>query len=154
MLGLSPAWLLAFWLAAGGSCPAAETNTARTRLTVAVLTFEDATADPEAVHWRYLIERLLAEQLGKARALRRVPAAFGYRQLKVKRGDPISAEEARKIGELIEARRVVWGAYRRDGGKWLVTARVLNVASGKPGDEIKAAAEDWDQYGTSWRTRC
>ena len=24
-----------------------------------------------------------------------------------------------------------------------MTARVLNVASGKPGDEIKAAAEDW-----------
>ena len=143
MLGLSPAWLMAVWLAAGGSCPAAETNTAQARLTVAVLTFEDATADPEAAHWRYLIERLLTEQLGKARALRRVPAAFGYRQLKVKRGDPISAEQARKIGELIEARRVVWGAYRRDGGKWLVTARVLNVASGKPGDEINAAAEDW-----------
>lgn len=143
MLRRSPVWLLAVWLAAGGSCPAAGTNAAQARLTVAVLTFEDATADPEAAHWRYLIERLLTEQLGEAKALRRVPAAFGYRQLKVKRGDPINAEQARKMGELIEARRVVWGTYRRDGGKWLVTARVLNVASGKPGGEIKAAAGDW-----------
>jgi TolB-like protein len=143
MLRLSPVWMLAALLVAGGRCPAAETNAASPRLTVAVLTFEDQTGDPEAAHWRYLIGRLLAEQLGEAKALRRVPAAFGYRQLKLKRGDPINAEQARKIGELIEARRVVWGAYRRDGEKWLVTARVLNVASGKPGGEIKAASADW-----------
>ena len=63
--------------------------------------------------------------------------------MKLKRGDPVSAEQARKIGELIEARRVVWGAYRREGGKWLVTARVLNVASGATSGELKAASADW-----------
>jgi tetratricopeptide (TPR) repeat protein len=136
-------WMLAAVLGAGGPCPAADTNAASPRLTVAVLTFEDQTRDPEAAHWRYLIERGLAQELGEAKALRRVPAEFGYRQLKLKRGDPISPEQARKIGELIEARRVVWGAYRRDGQKWLVTARVLNVASGKPGGAIKAASADW-----------
>ena len=130
MLRLSPIWLLAAFLAAGGPCPAAEPSAKSPRLTVAVLTFEDQTGDPEAAHWRYLIERLLDGAAAEAKALRRVPAEFGYRQLKVKRGDPISAEQARKIGELIEARRVVWGAYRREGEKWLVTARVLNVASG------------------------
>ncbi len=110
---------------------------------MAVLTFEDQTGDPEAAHWRYMIQRLLTEELAEAKALRGVPAAFGYRQLKLKRGDPISAEQARRIGELIEARRVVWGAYRRDGEKWLVTARVLNVASGKAGPELKAASTNW-----------
>jgi tetratricopeptide (TPR) repeat protein len=143
MLRLSPVWLLAALLVAGGRCPAAETNAAQARLTVAVLTFEDQTRDPEAAHWRYLIERGLAQELGEAKAVRRVPAEFGYRQLKLKRGDPISPEQARKIGELIEARRVVWGAYRRDGQKWLVTARVLNVASGKPSGAIEAASADW-----------
>jgi Flp pilus assembly protein TadD/TolB-like protein len=143
MLGLSPGWLLAALLAAAGPCPAAETNAASPRLTVAVLTFEDATGDTDAAHWRYLIERGLAQELGEAKALRRVPAEFGYRQLKLKRGDSISLEQARKIGELIETRRVVWGAYRREGQKWLVTARVLNVASGKPSGEIKAASADW-----------
>jgi tetratricopeptide (TPR) repeat protein len=38
---------------------------------------------------------------------------------------------------------VVWGSYRRDGEKWLLTARVLNVASGQPGGEIKATSADW-----------
>ncbi|MGO8929844.1 MAG: tetratricopeptide repeat protein [Limisphaerales bacterium] len=136
-------WLLAAFLAAGGTSPAAETGAQAPRLTLAILTFEDQTADPETAHWRYTIERLLADQLSEVRALRQVPAAFGYRQLKVKQGGPISAEQARKIGELIEARRVVWGSYRREGQQWLVTARVLNVASGKAGRELKAASTNW-----------
>jgi tetratricopeptide (TPR) repeat protein/TolB-like protein len=136
-------WLVAVFLAAGGTSPAAEAGAQTPRLTLAILTFEDQTADPEAAHWRYTIERLLADQLSEAKALRRVPGAFGYRQLKVKPGRPISAEQAGKIGELIEARRVVWGSYRRDGKQWLVTARVLNVASGKAGQELKTASTNW-----------
>jgi tetratricopeptide (TPR) repeat protein len=136
-------WLLATFLAAGGPCPAAESSAASARLTVAVLTFEDQTGDPEAAHWRYLVERLLAEGLAEAKALRKVPAAFGYRQLKLKRGDPISADQARKIGELIETRRVVWGTYRREGDKWHVTAQVLTVADGKVAGGLSVASADW-----------
>ena len=136
-------WLVAAFLATGGTALVAESSAKASRLTVTVLTFEDQTADPDAAHWRYTIERLLGEQLHEAKALRRVPAAFGYRQLKVKRGGPISVEQARKIGELIEARRVVWGSYRREGQQWLVTARMLNVASGKAGRELKAVSADW-----------
>ena len=124
---------------------AAEPSPAAPRLTVAILTFEDQTADSAAAHWRYTIERLLADQLQEAKALRPVPAAFGYRQLKIKQGGPISAEQARKIGELIEARRVVWGSYRREGQQWQVTARVLNVATGQAGKELAAASADWYQ---------
>ena len=138
-------WLVAAFLAAGGTGRAAEPSAAAPRLTLAILTFEDQTADPATAHWRYAIERLLAEQLQEAKALRRVPAAFGYRQLKVKQSGPISAEQARKIGELIEARRVVWGSYRREGQQWLVTARVLNVATGQAGKELTAASADWYQ---------
>ena len=90
-----------------------------------------------------MIERLLTEELAEAKACRPVPAVFGYRQLKLKRGEAISAEQARKIGELIEARRVVWGAYRQEDGKWLATARVLNVASGATSAELPAASADW-----------
>jgi tetratricopeptide (TPR) repeat protein len=143
-------WLVAALLAAGGSCPAAGTNAAPSRLTVAILTFQNQTGDPEAGHWRFKIGGLLGDQLAEAKELRPVPAKFGYQQLKLKRGDPINAEQARKIGELVEA-RVVWGAYRRAGENWLVTARVLNVASGKTSGEIKAASGDWyevrDQLG-------
>ena len=143
MLRLCPIWLLAAFLGGDGSCPAAEASAKSPRLTVAVLTFEDQTGNPEAAHWRYLIERLLTEELAEAKALRRVPATFGYQQLKLNRGAPVSAEQARKIGELIEARRVVWGAYRREGEKWRVTARVLNVASGATAAELNAVSADW-----------
>jgi len=136
-------WLVAAFLVMVGTGRAAAPSAASSRLTLAILAFEDQTADPEAAHWCHTIERLLANQLQEAKGLRRVPAAFGYRQLGVKRGGPISAEQARKIGELIEARRVVWGAYRREGEQWLVTARVLNVASGEAGKELKAASADW-----------
>jgi tetratricopeptide (TPR) repeat protein len=137
------AWLVAAFLVAGGTSPAAETGAPAPRLTVAILTFEDQNADPEAAHWRYTIERLLADELGEVNALRLVPAKFGYRQLKVKQGGPISIEQARKIGELIEARRVVWGSYRREHQWWQATARVLNVASGKAGKELQAVSTDW-----------
>jgi tetratricopeptide (TPR) repeat protein len=143
MLRLGPIWLAAYFLGAGSPCSAAEASAQPLRLTVAVLTFEDQTGDPEAAHWRYLIERLLTKELAEAKGLRRVPAVFGYRQLKLKRGGPISAGQARQVGELIEARRVVWGAYRREGEKWLVTGRVLNVASGVTSAELQAASADW-----------
>ena len=47
--------LVAAFLAAGGTGRAAEPSPAASRLTVAILTFEDQTADPEAAHWRYTI---------------------------------------------------------------------------------------------------
>jgi len=136
-------WLAAAVLAAGRLGAAAETNAPASRLTIAVLTFADQGDDAETAHWGYTLGKLLREQLGEVKALRRVPAAFGYRQLKLKQGDPVSVEQARKLGELIEARRVVWGSYRRDGQQWQVTARMLNVASGEAGPELKAAAADW-----------
>jgi tetratricopeptide (TPR) repeat protein len=144
-------WLLAVILTAAFNRLAAEAGAESPRLTLAILTFEDQTANPDAAHWRYTLERLLADQLQEAKAVRLVPAAFGYRQLQVKQGGPISTEQVRRIGELIEARRVVWGSYRRQGAQWLVTAQVLNVASGKAGKELNAASTNWfevrDQLG-------
>jgi tetratricopeptide (TPR) repeat protein/TolB-like protein len=145
LLRRSAIWLLAVFLAAGGTGLAAEPGAAPPRLTVAILTFEDQTADPEAAHWRYTLGRLLTDELQEVKALRPVPVAFGYRQLKFKQGGPISVEQARKIGELIEARRVIWGSYRREHQWWQVTARVLNVASGQVGKELQAVSADWYQ---------
>ena len=63
MLKLSPLWLVVALLVVGGPCPAAESTAHPPRTTVAILTFEDQTGDPEAAHWRYMIERLLKEDL-------------------------------------------------------------------------------------------
>ena len=71
--------------------------------------------------------------LSEVKAIRMYPAdacEYGMRRLNLKAGDPMDAAQARNIGEIIEARRVVWGEYRRNGNKWAVKAHVLNVASG------------------------
>jgi tetratricopeptide (TPR) repeat protein len=124
-----------------GASPRAE----RSRLTVSVLDFEDQTGDAAAGHWRYTIARMLREQLSEIKSLRVIRTAAAGPQLNPGPTDPISLEQARRIGELVEARRVIWGTCRREGQKWVATARILNVASGRSSGEISADSEDW--YG-------
>jgi tetratricopeptide (TPR) repeat protein/TolB-like protein len=137
---------LALVLLAGWTLHAADTVPPTNRLTVALLTFADKTGEPESAHWRYSLPRGVAAPLAEAKAIRIYPAEaseYGLRQLKLKAGEPIDATQARKIGEIIEARRVVWGDYRHQGKAWTVTAHVLNVASGKASAELSATAADW-----------
>jgi tetratricopeptide (TPR) repeat protein len=141
-----------FWLATvlvgGEARSAAAPPVPTTRLRVAVLTFADGTGDPQHAHWRYAIRGMLAHQLYAVKAVRVLPGtavAYARRQRKVSPGARLDAALARKLGELIEAQRVVWGSYRREGQAWRVTARVLQVASGKVSAELSVTAADWFQ---------
>lgn len=139
------AWASLAMLLLGPSVYAAADATAN-RLTVALLEFADETDDPESAHWRYSLPAMVAQPLKEAKAIRICPAAasaHGLRQMKLKAGDPVNATQARKVGEIIEARRVVWGGYRRQGQAWKVTAHVMNVATGKESPELSASATDW-----------
>lgn len=122
-----------------------EGHTPPGRLVIAVLWFENMTGNRQADHWRYAIDRLLSDQLGhvKALRLRSVGIDFAGRQLGIAKGSAIGADEARKIGEIVEAQRVIWGSYSNKNDKWQVTARVLNVATGNPSGEMVAASDDW-----------
>jgi TolB-like protein len=103
--------LLVFAVAVTGT---AEPSTPPGRLTVAILWFADKTADPQMSHWRCAVSRLLVEQLAEAKAVRVLPTGavdYAFRQLDVKKGSSLDAAQARKMGELIEAQRVVWGSY-------------------------------------------
>jgi tetratricopeptide (TPR) repeat protein len=123
--------------------PIATTNQPN-RLTVAILGFENKTGDADLEFWRVAIDGLLITELGEIRAIKVAPGVdYARRQINKKDGDGIKPDEARKAGEIIEARRVVWGEYTRDGKKWLVTARVMNVATGKISKELKATSADW-----------
>jgi tetratricopeptide (TPR) repeat protein/TolB-like protein len=116
------------------------------RLTVALLSFADKTGDPKSAHWRYSLPRAVGAPLREAKSLRIYPADacdYGLRKLKLKAGDPVNAAQAKKIGEIIEARRVVRGEYRRKGNEWTVTAYVLNVATGEESAALSATAGDW-----------
>jgi len=115
------------------------------RLVVAILWFEDKTGEAGSAHWRHAIGGALAEQLWHVKALRLRGSGitFARQQLGIAKGAGLTVEEARKIGEIIEVQRVVWGSYHRKGNEWHIAARVLNVASGKASGELTAVSEDW-----------
>ncbi len=118
------------------------------RLTVAFVGFANETGDPAAVYWRFAGELIVARELGVVKALRMAPGiSYALGQLNKKEGDVLDVAQARKVGEIIEARRVVWGGYRRQGDKWLVSARVLNVATGTVSKALSADSTDWVELG-------
>jgi tetratricopeptide (TPR) repeat protein len=137
---------LIIWGIAGGICGAAEEAPPPQRLRVAVFAFADKTGDPQDAHWRYSLEALLEGQLAQVKAVRVLPhraVEVATQQLKLRPGAAADVSSVRKLGERIEAQRVVWGWYRRDRDQWNVTARVLNVATGKASSELRAVSSDW-----------
>jgi tetratricopeptide (TPR) repeat protein len=158
LVAISQVLLVLLFLGIASSCQAAETNKPFTpanpvplasanpsnRLTIAVLGFENKTGDTNSEFWRVAIEHLVSSELGGIRAIKVAPGVdYARRQINKKEGEGILPEEARKAGEIIEARRVVWGEYTRDHTEWMVTARIMNVATGKVSKELKAASADW-----------
>src|SRR5690242_2391418 len=111
----------------------AETNTvASPRLSVVVLPLNNSDGDPTNSHWRYSIQGMLGSELGIVKSLRvfgQEAGRMAVRQLNLDPTKPLDEFSARKIGELVEARRVVWGGFQREGRRWKITARVLNAAT-------------------------
>ena len=117
------------------------------RMAVALLGFEDKTEGPKDTPWLEDFDSLIGEKLGPLKSIRLVHRGHGFRELKLKEGGPISTDQARKIGELVEARRVIWGSYLRKGAEWKATARVLKTASGEISADFEAASEDLFEVG-------
>ena len=114
------------------------------RLVVSILWFEDKTGDPQAAHWRYAIEGIFSNKLRQIKSVRlRRCVEYARKQVGIAKGVAIDVDQARKIGEIIEAQRVVWGSFQHQGDKWQVTAKVLNVASGKASADLTAASTDF-----------
>jgi|GEM_PF-1839600 len=121
-------------------------QTSSGRMTMAFLPFEDRTNDPKMAHWRHSVPRMISYPLRPIRQIRMVEAdatEYGLRVRKRKTGDAIDAADARAIGELIEASRVVWGYYRHDGKAWVATAQIMHVAEGTASPPITATSADW-----------
>lgn len=121
-------------------------NTPPGRLWVAILGFANETGDSEQSHWRCAIEGLIANELREVKAIKLGGGVeYARRQLDIDKGVLVTPEQARKMGELIEAQRVIWGSYERRNEQWQVRAHVLNVASGKASDELTATSADWSE---------
>jgi adenylate cyclase len=113
---------------------------------IAVLWFENRTADPEAAHWRYSITRLLMEELDQVKVVRLRTAnalEYAFEQADAGAGSEVSVAKAREMGEFIEAQRVIWGSYRREDDQWHARVAVLNTATGELSDALTASAADW-----------
>jgi tetratricopeptide (TPR) repeat protein len=131
-------------LLCGGMAVHAEEPTSR--ITVAVLPFEDQTKDPKAAHWRHSLPRMIGGPMDATKRVRLCAsdaADYGLRRCQINAGEAINAEQAKTIGEIIEARRVVWGQYRREGKKWSATVQVMVVAGGEVFPPITATSADW-----------
>jgi tetratricopeptide (TPR) repeat protein len=120
-----------------------EANSRPARLTVAVMEFHSETnGTAVAPHWGYAVAGLLRASLAEVKALRVLSGESQFAALNIKVGDPIGEEEARKIGEFQEARRVIFGSYRRDKEEWSARVKVLTVGSRIVSREIVATAKD------------
>jgi tetratricopeptide (TPR) repeat protein len=118
------------------------------RMTVAVLNPQNESGDTNAAFWQYGISALINEQLSEVKSCRLLPESsivYAFRQLEVKAGQPINPDEARKLGETIEARRVVWSEYSLKGKQCSLTVRVINVATGKVSRQLSSSGPDWFQ---------
>lgn len=116
------------------------------RLTVAVLGFEDQTDTSQSAHWRHSVKRLLSNQLREAKGIRVIYGSAvksAYRELDIDADAVLDIAQARKLGEVLEARRVIWGNYRHEAKGWVASARVLNVASGEASQELIGVSENW-----------
>ncbi len=122
------------------------------RLAVAVLRFEDRTGDPNLAHWRYSASALLGDQFRRVRQVRLLSeqaVGYGFRRVGLSAGDRVDPNDARKIGEFIEAQRVISGAYSQSGDKWHVEVSVMNVPTGRVSRLHGVTGSDWFDLGSS-----
>jgi TolB-like protein len=116
------------------------------RLAVVILSFEDRTSDPNEGHWSEGIRGLLTRQFRHVRAVRLLSDTairYAFQKNGLEYGSAVDANQARVIGETIEAQRVIWGRFSRDKDTWQVGLRVLNVAAGRASEELTVSGTDW-----------
>src|SRR5690349_15328833 len=78
------------------------------RLTVSLLFLYNGTREPAQDHWQYGFDRLIRGALKEVKGLRvRSVIKPAYRQLHLNTSSALSIGQARKLGEIIEAGRVI-----------------------------------------------
>ena len=116
----------------GASAPTIDASGATEPLPLALLDLENASGDPALAPWKPVLRWLLARRLGETRALRlpgrqSILAALHADGLDAsRRVDPVVA---RRVGEVLEAQRVVQGSFTREGDRWTASVLVHPVAS-------------------------
>lgn len=79
------------------------------------------------------INNLLMDDLranGRCRILPDTSITFALRKGNVRCEQPIGPDQAKRIGDILEAKFVMWGDYRHEGSIWNVSLKVLSVGTG------------------------
>jgi tetratricopeptide (TPR) repeat protein len=118
------------------------------RVTVAMLGIGNGTGEAALAPWRMAAEASVVWGLMEVKAVRMLPDVdYALKQLAMVDGSLADEKQARRLGELIRAQWVIWGAYQRTGENWLVTMRVLRLGEGKPAKELTASSSRWHEIG-------
>jgi tetratricopeptide (TPR) repeat protein len=123
LIWLAPSWAL--------SC-ATGAQEAPSRLTVAILPFDDLSSGTNSAHWQKTIAWLLGANLREIKSLRILPQSsidVALRELQVKPAQRLTTSDIQKAGELIEARRVIYGHYAVENNDYKLTAAVVNIGT-------------------------
>jgi len=115
-------------------------------LSVGLLDFENEGGDPEIEPYRDGFRWLLARSLAEVRAIRLLPGAaieFARGKTETALEEKIDDATTRRIGEWLEARRVIRGRYRRDGGQWTATLRQPPLVHGSSPTRPSQSMNSW-----------
>ena len=114
------------------------------RLSVALIGFENKTGDATNAHWGVMLYSFLFERLGEIKTIRVAPGVtYSLAQIRVGMHGSLDTTNAQKIGEYVEAREAIWGDYQFKNDKWVVSAKILNVASGSVSSNIIIISDNW-----------
>jgi len=114
-------------------------------LTLALIVTESQAAGKATDQWQYLISDLLCTELENVESIRCLPdstIAFALRELGISSSTVIDAALARRLGEAMEARRLIWGSYSHEEGLWGLKFRLVNVATGTLSTPLLGSSAD------------
>src|SRR5262245_45737313 len=137
-----------FLVSALGSSSANDANDAAADhlISLAIVTFENETNDKQSSHWRHGIRSWLSGELGQApgiRVLDRSVIEHALRELGLREESIEDPTQARRLGGIVGANRIVVGWYTSAMGKWRVRAQLINVASESVSRELTISGSDW-----------
>jgi tetratricopeptide (TPR) repeat protein len=115
-------------------------------VSIAVLPPVNASGDTNMEHWRRTLDMLTKQDLRYVKVVRLVPdtsTKFACTQLALTTTNRLSAAQARQIGRLAQADRVLWGSYAQKQVPCWLGVQSVEVASGVVSPEITCQSTNW-----------
>lgn len=114
---------------------------------VAVLGFASETRNQSLAHWQIVADCMLSDQLAQMKVVSIAPnVQYVLDKLQISNGASATVDQARLIGKVLHARWLIWGTYGYHERQWILTARLLDMATNALPMEIRANLDDWQQF--------